>query len=590
MTRVSITTLMAVSLVWPMSAAWSSGQSDAVRRLMDDGRNDVAQARCERLNAHFSDTPRGLREVCAEAMFEAALDVNTVGTWIRFQQEWSGTPYARSARDQEAAAALRDLGNDSEDYRYAQFMSDYRDTKYANAASQMLADARFRTVETGAEAVALVREHPNHPLSPILIERFLTSFVHMEMKGDTIEITPVEGVTLPGPPPQGRWAAQISEESYLNWGDAAETYLKEIGITSRFIERAGREGFPPCQETGVDWTLGILVQIGDGKSFFPNAGVESCKGRPWPTFTVYKDGRLSALSVGPGSQLHFPAASEDNSFHWGQTEQETTRIWSPGIAGDPIMVGTVIGQPVGNLFLLTPMTGGMPWYVNQGPPPDALPIPIEARSSQLPKGWQLIGPDGPMAAGQTSTEPVNAQSSSLAGVPWEIPEGEVRVMSNLVQQVTKLSQKNPVFNQARGGALPILTGATGPLGAQVVETKMLDNANAGAVGRQLSRAGIPLQVERAWEANLGGSGPPEVIFEGTAGGQRIKGVLDPMADRSTFRAFVWLRDARAQAGTEDMLAFAYEGATYFIWRGNQDNTPYTEAIHFEDIGLIREFR
>ena len=73
-------------------------------------------------------------------------------------------------------------------------------------------------------------------------------------------------------------------------------------------------------------------------------------------------------------------------------------------------------------------------------------------------------------------------------------------------------------------------------------------------------------------------------------GQRVKGILDPMADRSTFRAFVWLRDARAQAGTEDIQAFAYEGATYFMWRGNRDNTAYTEAIHFEDIGLVREFR
>ena len=590
MTRVPITTLLVTTLALPLAQAWASGPSESVRRLIDEGRTDVAQAKCERLNAHFSDTPKALRDVCAEAMFEAALDVNTVGTWIRFQQVWEGTPSGRTARDQEAAAALRDLGNDAEDYRYAQFMSDYRDTKYANAAGQMLADARFRTVDTGAEAVALVREHPNHPLASVLIERFLTSFVHMEMKGDVIEITPVEGVKLPGPPPEGRWAVQISEDSYLNWGDAAENHLKEIGVGTRFIERAGREGFPPCQEVGVDWTLGILVQIGDGKSFFPNGGVDGCKGRPWPTFSVYESGRLSALSVGPGSSLHFPAASDDNAFHWGQADQEQTRIWSPGVAGDPILVGNVIGQPVGNLFLLTPLAGGMPWYVNQGPPPDALPIPIEARSAELPKGWQLIGPDGPMPAGQVSAEPVGAQSSSLGGVPWELPAGEVRVMSSLVQQVTKLQRSNPAFAKQRSGALPVLTGATGPLGAQVIEPRMLDNANAGAVARQLSRAGIPLQIERAWEINIGGSGPPEVIFEGTAGGQRVKGVLDPMADRSTFRAFVWLRDTRAQAGTEDIQAFSYEGATYFMWRGNQDNTAYTEAIHFEDVGLIREFR
>ena len=119
MTRVPITTLLVTTLALPLAQAWASGPSESVRRLMEDGRTDVAQAKCERLNAHFSDTPKALRDVCAEAMFEAALDVNTVGTWIRFQQVWQGTPSGRTARDQEAAAALRDLGNDAEDYRYA---------------------------------------------------------------------------------------------------------------------------------------------------------------------------------------------------------------------------------------------------------------------------------------------------------------------------------------------------------------------------------------------------------------------------------------------------------------------------------------
>ena len=65
--------------------ALASSKSDSVRRLIDEGRVDVAQAKCDRLGAHLSNAEHALREVCAEAMFEAALENATVTTWVRFQ-------------------------------------------------------------------------------------------------------------------------------------------------------------------------------------------------------------------------------------------------------------------------------------------------------------------------------------------------------------------------------------------------------------------------------------------------------------------------------------------------------------------------
>jgi len=128
------------------------------------------------------------------------------------------------------------------------------------------------------------------------------------------------------------------------------------------------------------------------------------------------------------------------------------------------------------------------------------------------------------------------------------------------------------------------------MGSVPLEMLELTPPNATAVGRQLGSAGIPIQVDRAWEGFLGGGGPREVVFEGSSGGTPVKGILDPMKNNNGFRAFIWLRDARAQAEPESVFAFTMSGSNYFVWRGSGPDGDYNEAIHFEEVGLIREFR
>lgn len=578
--------LLLASLAGTAHAA--SARADAIGELNAAGRHDVAQLRCERLSAHLSDTKAELREVCAEAAFEEALEVNTVMNWIRFQQVWRGTSYAKAARDNEAAAALGDLGGEAEEHEYASFIREYKDTKYALAAKQMISDAAIRDVKTPQEAVRVAQMFPDHKNTPRLVEKFLPAFLKMEMNGLDVKVSIEPNIPIPGPPPTGRWAVKTGEEAYKAWPDAAETHLTNIGVNPTFIRNATKDGIPPCQVPGADWELGVLVELGSGKAFFPKPGMAACAGRSWPAFTVLDDKRLAALSIGPGHVLTFPTDAAAGSFEWG-IDGDKARIWSPGAAGDPVLVGGVIGQPVGNLWLLTPLAGGMPWYVNQGPPNTAMKVPIEARSTELPSGWTLAGARGPVQPGTRVSGEVSVEAGSLAGTPWKLPGGEVRVISPLVQQVTGLNRENEALKAKRKPRLPIITGKTGPMGATPVTMTQLDAPNGEAVGRQLSQLGIPVRVWRAWEGRISGtSGAKEIVFDGEIAGKPIKGLLDPM--NTGVRVYVWERDARAQQGPEDVLSFVHDGATYFVWVGKNDKGDYNEAIHFDDVGLVREFR
>ena len=578
---------MALAFVWSVPAL-ASPKSDAIQRLIQDGRIDIAQQKCDRMGAHLTDAGSALREVCAEALFEAALEENTTTGWIRFQQTWNGTSYAVAARDNEAAAALRALGNDSEEHAYAQFMIQYADTKYAVAAEQLVADAAIRGVKNGQDAVRVAQIYPNHRNTPILVEQYLASFIKMEVSGTDITVTLDPPISLPGVKPSGRWAASFGQEAYVDWGDVAEVHLQDLGISPNFIEKARAKGYPPCQVPEAGWELGIVVQVGQAKTFFKNTGVPECR-RPWPGFMTYRGGRLSSLSVSPELTMHFPDDPTVGAFSWGP-EADNTRMWAPGVAGDPILVGSVIGQPIGNLFLLHPLAGGMPWFVSQGPPPNAMPLPISAKTSAMPIGWSMSGPEGEMSPGQTAAGPVHVHSNQLGSSRWTLPDGEVRVMSPLVQQLTGLNRESENFGRARKSRLPLLSGLAGPMGASPVQMMELTAPNAAAVGRQLGAAGIPIKVTRAWEGFLSSGGPREVVFEGDTNGTPIKGILDATKGNSGSRIYVWLRDDRCQGEAETTFAFTMGGSTYFVWRGSGPNGDYNEAVHFEEAGLIREFR
>lgn len=581
-------TLSSVLLLSLATPAFGLGRADVIRTLIDEGRIDVAALRCDRMMAHLSDTPKDLREVCAEAKFEEALEANQVMRWIEFQQVWRGTSYATTARDNEAAAALRDLGNDAQEHEYATFMRMYKDTKFALAAKAMLKDSAIRSVQTGEEAVRVAKMYPDHKDTPLLVEKFLPYFLKMEMNGLDVKVTIDPPIPIAGPAPTGRWAVKTGEESYMAWADSAETHLKDIGVGQAFIQAAKKDGYPPCQIPGADWELGVLVEVGSGKAFFPNRGVPECTRRAWPAFVVYDNGRMSALSLGPSNTVRFPTDPAKGSFDWGAGD-DLTKVWTPGAAGDPLLVNEYIGQPVGNLYLLTPLSGGMPHYVNIPPPAGAMAVPVEARTSALPARWELVSGGAPFQPGQTASGEIDVSAGALAGTPWKLPAGQIRVMSPLVQQLTGLNQHNDALKKSRKPRMPPIAGSTGPMGATPITLTQLDQGTATAVERQLNGAGVPVRIWRAWDARVSGtSGGKDTVFDGEVAGTPVKGVMDPTG--GGFRVWIWERDARSQQGPEDVLSFILDGATYFVWKGKGDKGEYSEAIHMDETGLVREFR
>jgi len=568
-----------------------AGKADGIEKLMELGKLESAQLKCDRIGATFADAEEDLREICAEAFFEKARETGTVGGWIRFQQTWGGTSLMGPARDEEGAAALREIGEDGEEFEYQSYMDRYGDTKYALQAEQMMMDAAIRNVQNANDAVRVARKYPNHRMTPTLVETYLTSFIRMDLNGSDITVSIEPPISLPGKPPQGSWVAAYSEDVFVDWGQNAEGHLKDIGASPAFISRAKGtavgEAFQPCQIPEADWKLGILVEVGTTRQFFPNAGVESCKQRPWPGFTIHNHGNLDTLSLGPELTLRFPNDPTAQWFAWGPSEVNT-RMYISGPAGRPILVGTVIGQPVGQLFLLHPLAGGMPWYVAQGPPADALELPTDLKSTAIPLGWSITGSQGPMGPHEASVGPITVQGQALGGSEWTLPPGEVRVMSPLVQEITKLNRSNDSLLRERKKPVPPLSGSTGPMGSTPVPFDEI--ADVKPVTADIQAFGIPVQVTRAHQGFLGSGGPKEVVFEGTIGGLPVKGLLDPFDGGGGFRLFLWFRDARAQTETEDILAFKHDGAPYLVWRGRGPSGEYLEAIHFEKIGLVREFR
>jgi hypothetical protein len=230
----------------------------------------------------------------------------------------------------------------------------------------------------------------------------------------------------------------------------------------------------------------------------------------------------------------------------------------------------------------------MPWYVAQGPPPEALELPTDLKSTAIPLGWSIIGSAGPMGPGETSEGPISILGLPLGGSSWELPAGEIRVMSPLVQEITKLNRANENLLRERMKPVPPLTGRTGPMGSSPVPFDEIEDVNR--VSADIRSFGIPVKVTRAWQGFLGSGGPKELIFEGTIGGIAVKGILDPFDGGGGFRLFIWYKDGRSQQDPEEMLAFKHDGAAYVVWQGNGDAGGYVEAIHFEKIGLVREFR
>ena len=105
----------------------------------------------------------------------------------------------------------------------------------------------------------------------------------------------------------------------------------------------------------------------------------------------------------------------------------------------------------------------------------------------------------------------------------------------------------------------------------------------------LSDAGVPVTPVRGWRLDLDADSQIETVLEAERGGVAMRVVADTY--RSGARR-LFLLDAMPRAELSALratpFAFRLDGHTYVAWTWGT-RTPFLEALHLDDRGLIREY-
>jgi hypothetical protein len=575
--------------LWLLAAVGLAAPEDAVQKMLDAGDIDKAEKKCEDVEPTDSAT---LRELCAKACNNAAQATNTAAAWHAYVEKWAGTSFEAQGRDAEAKAALHELGEAATEAQYKALLDEFGSTASADSLKDHMGAAAIRDAFDADQAVRVAKQYPGHENLPDLVERYPEAFLHATVAGETASavVDPPAGVDAKEV--AVAWMAKMPDGTLRPWSDVAREHLESLGLSKDFIDRIAREGaepFPPCTPVGAQWTLGVQLQYGEGTTFVADPGDPACGPKAPPALFLVSGGRVSAFSLSPGHRVLLAPATPTPKMPWFPWRDRSgiTNIFAPLPTGEPILAGTVIGQAAGDLFLLSPIAGGMPWYVKTAPPANALHFPADFKTAPLPEGWTFRAGGHDIAPGTVMGEPIQVVGGTA---DWWLPSGDPRVFSTLFARLTTLSPDNPAIARTRGELLPMAqVGFTlkgqlaGPPGSSPITPTEVPKTELTTVQPSLAALGVTLT--KAWRLDLGQSGP-QVLFEGTtaSGGPKVKGVLDTAG-----RIYVWTRDERA-AASEQIFAFSWRDHPYFAWTGTGSAGPYVEAVHYEEIGLVREWR
>lgn len=542
--------------MWWMALAMA-GPENSIERLLRDGEIEKAQQKCARLDARAPSQPRALREVCANAMWHDAKAQNTYAAWAAFTVAWKGTARAVEAHENAASAKLSVIGEKAASSTYAAFLEEFGDTQAAPRAKALMSRAALRGIDSLDEARKAAVDFSGDPALGPALQPWFDQFVNVQVRGDAIEASLEPKFELPDAELKAAWAGRIGD-TVLPLDKAAARHLGDLGVPEGHIRQYAKKDevpYPPC--TVHDLEIGVQVTLSPLTAFVPQN--RPCGGNS-PTFVAEEAGRLTGLTLEGGHSIRFGNGTSP-TLEWVGDDDTRTAI---PLLGDRkpsvIKVGTLLGQQVGALWLLHPIAGGMPFYVNEEPPPNAKPLPDTLVSVPVPSDVQLIG----TAVGDTRLE--------KPGDPkWtrSLPAGKVRVMSPWLAEILGLHDKNKAMGRKHLDPLPRgFTPNWKPL-PDVVEREKI----------RVALEGFGIALDRAWTVALQSDGKSEVVFEGRFKNDTVRGVLDPR--RGGWRLFVYHADP---AG--DPLTFERQGRTWVAFR-----TPKgLETLCYEERGLIRRMR
>jgi len=252
-----------------------------------------------------------------------------------------------------------------------------------------------------------------------------------------------------------------------------------------------------------------------------------------------------------------------------------------------------VGQQLGPLYLVHPVGGGLPWITDMKPPRNAVPLPRAFESTRLPPGWAVLpGPKG------TSM----VKSQALGDTPWTLPPGDVRQLTPLLQWATGLHRHNAKLTAAVPAPLPglgeagvwtrsrVMVQARPPRGGQPLDLQEASPEQVTTGLRMLQFEGVELEVHGAWAANLDEDARTELVLEVERGGVKMRAFVDTYASGARR---VFLFDAAEADGFDarrgQQFAFVLAGVPYVAWTGMRGTSPFLEAVHLDDRGLVREY-
>ncbi|MEZ4323314.1 MAG: hypothetical protein R3F61_37970 [Myxococcota bacterium] len=547
--------------MWVWVAVALAGRADGIQKLLDSGKVSDAQDKCEKANAWLSETEPDLRQVCSEAMWLRALEEDSFAGWVRFQADWEGTPKVAAAFDMEAKARLRDIGDEAAEATYAGFLKKYGDTTSAVAARVKQAAVAMKSVQSADDAKRVARTYPEAVGLVEVVRTYFDAFVKLEFDGYEVTAKLEPEVRLPGALLTAEWGV-ARPNGFQPWTGAAVGHLDELRVPRPTTEKLalmepGKLAYPPCDLPGEK--LGVLVKYGELEAFVPQS--RPCGGKD-PAFVSVRDGGMVGLTLKAGVDYRF-ATPTDAYVQWAGDSRVNIPLL--GTAEPRIFaVGPVLGQKVGRTWLLYPIAGGLPWYVLQGPPDDALELPPDPVSVPVPGDVRI-----------TATEDGDMRIERGDATSWtrSLPSGSVRVWSPLFQELSGLHDGHPAFRRVTADTL---TGEVPEGGAPVAlsEERMLE------IEQELGD--FRIQLDRAWQLQLEPDPKLEIVFEGKANGRRVKGVVDPREGSAAIQVFVFENKA---ASTEDVRVFRHQSRTWFGWSA----ADHVEALHYDGRGLVRSW-
>lgn len=299
-------------------------------------------------------------------------------------------------------------------------------------------------------------------------------------------------------------------------------------------------------------------------------------------FTVAA-GQVTGFSLQPGHQVDLASRSYQ--------ERPNTRAYAPAVQGAPQLSSGQLYLPAGRVWVVYPMNGGPPWMTDRAPPQSAQTIlSPQLRGTRPPTGWRLSRQQNAMVL-------INP---SVPGSRWEMPLGEVRFLSPLMQRVLGVE---PASLRAQPQGAAAVTAGAGwvknkrgdlrskpPEGAVPIEVEGLSDEQVHNAQMRVVSAGLELkslEVLDGWAMDLDNDGERETVLRVRSEKRGLLLVLDvhPELGNRLF-AFGTNNVATISGAAEAPFGFQLGGAPYLAWVGvASPNENFVETLRYDGISF-----